>query len=311
MVEFFLGDDWQDIKKYKEFEIPKPKQSMTVDEMTQKTLQDLRNKQGITTPYSDTDTVQNGDNIIVDYKALVDEQPVPRLTAEGELVVVGATPIPNFDNNLLNMKLGDEKVFTVKMPDDIEDTLASKDITFTVKVVIGSKVEPMPLDDSLAQKLGIANIQELMNSVKSMADSKIQETEHMRIINQISHVLVSEHDFKIPAWLSSAEAQFQVKNSGENWEVLPDEQREKYVDSAEKSIKLSLILNEIRNVEPDAQLTDEETFNSLREQLKSFSPNPEDAMKTLISNGQLPILLNRLKDDFALGFIRKTCTIVE
>jgi FKBP-type peptidyl-prolyl cis-trans isomerase (trigger factor) len=102
-----------------------------------------------------------------------------------------------------------------------------------------------------------------------------------------------------------------AKNNGENWEVIPDSQKEKYLEAADNSIKLSLILNKIRDNEPDAQLTDEEVFKAAKENITKFSNEPDKVLEDVVKNGHLPILLNRIRDEYTLSFIEKNCKIVE
>src|SRR5271166_3044230 len=101
------------------------------------------------------------------------------------------------------MKMGEEKSFTIKIPAEVQDELAGKDIKFDVKVVIGSKITPAPLDDTLAKKLGLENIQLVMEGARSVASKKSAEAEELHYINQISSRLVAEYDFKIPSWLTA------------------------------------------------------------------------------------------------------------
>jgi len=300
-----------ELQQYKDFEIPKPAEKMNAVELAQKILQDLRVRYGETTPYGENDFVQIGDNVVINYNGTVDEQPVDRLTASGELVQVGKTPIPGFDDNLLGMKTGEERVFSLVMPAEVTDSLAGKNVTFNVKLILGSKVQPAPLDDSLAKKVGFESFEIMMNHASSTASNRVQETTRNQIMDQVSKRLITNHEFKIPHWISSAEAQMSAKNNGENWEVLSDVQKERYLEHADNSIKLSLVLAKIRDVEPEAQLSDEEVFKIAKENISKFSDKPEEVFEGMFKNGHLPILFNRIRDENTLGFIQKHCTIIE
>ena len=300
-----------ELAQYKEFEIPKQHQTKTSDELAQKTLQDLRVKFGETIPYTDDNFVQMTDNIVLTYTSTMDGEKVERLTAENETVKVGTTPLPGFDEQLLGMKQGEEKSFTIKMPKDLNDYLAGKEIKFDVKVILGAKVIPAPLSDELAQKIGAKNIQEIMNGTKVVADNRLKEEEDAHYANQISARLVSAHDFKIPSWLTASEAKFNASKNGSEWDTMTDFEKEQYVAGAEKSIKLSLVLNKVREEFPESCLTDEESFRILKENFTKSSPEPEKAIESAYKNGILQILLSRVKDDYALQAIKKTCTIVE
>lgn len=300
-----------ELSQYKEFEIPKMHSTETSDEISQKILQDLRVKFGTTNEYTDDEFVQMTDNIIISYAAFIGDEKIDRLTADNETVIVGKTPIPGFDDQLLGMKKGEERSFIVQMPKELNDYLAGKDIKFDVKLVLGAKITPAPLDEELAKKIGVQSLQMVMDGCKSSADNRIADNESSYYFGQISNRLVSGHEFKVPAWLTNAESQFAAKRQGEDWEKLADIQKEAYVVNAEKSIKLSLVLNQVRNEMPEACLTQEETMNMLKDNLKRISNEPEKAMQEVYQSGQMSIMMNRIKDDYTLAAIKKTCTIVE
>lgn len=300
-----------ELKEYKGFEIPKPPEKMSASELAQRMLQDLRVRYGNTTPYGENDFIQMGDNVVIEYNSTVDEQPVERLSASSELVQVGKTPIPGFDENILGMKSGEERSFELKMPEGIPDTLAGKTVKFNVKVILGSKVQPSALDDDLAKKVGFETFQLMMDHASATASSRVQELAKNNITDQISRRLVANHDFKVPSWITTAEAQMNAKNNGENWEVIADSQKERYVEQAENSIKLSLILSKIRDNEPDAQLSDEEVFKIAKENVSKFSDKPDEVFENIFRNGHLPVLFNRIRDEHTLDFIQKNCKIIE
>jgi trigger factor len=300
-----------ELKEYKNFNIPKPADPISSEEFAQKMIQDLRVRFGTTEPYTDNDFVQLGDSIVIDYEGSLDGVQLDVLKANGEVVVVGRTPLENFDSSLLGMSVNEEREFVINIPEASGmPELAGKPVTFKVKLIAGSKSLPAPIDDELAKKAGIDTVDQLMAEVTSMASSRINEIRNTAIYNQISRRLVDNHDFKVPSWIATAEAQIKARGQKQNWEELSDDDKEKLVKSAEDSVKLSLILEKVRGEEPEAQLTDEETFSAVRESFSKTS-NKEQMLQTIISNGQLPLLMNHIRDEYTLGFIKKNSTIIE
>src|SRR5271166_1274316 len=78
-----------ELKEYKGFDIPKPADAISEEEFAQKILEDLRVKYGSINPYVETDFVQMGDNVILDYSASLDGVPIEALNASGEVLSVG------------------------------------------------------------------------------------------------------------------------------------------------------------------------------------------------------------------------------
>lgn len=299
-----------ELKTYKEFEIPKPSGVLPTEELSQRMIQDLRMRYGQTIPYGQDDFVQMGDTIILDLKSSNNGEIIDSLSGSGEILSVGRINIPGFNENLLGMKMEESRDFDLIMPDNHKD-FAGKTLHFEVKITMGSKMEPAALDDDLAKKIGVETFGKLMENVRSTASLRVKELESNQTMDQISRRLIENHDFKIPEWISTAEAQINAKNAGHEWDKISDEDRAGHIDIAEKSIKLSLILQKIRDIEPDAQLTDEEVFESAKQNIAKYSQDPEKVMGEIFNNGHLPLLFNRIRDEYALGFIEKTCKVVE
>lgn len=303
-----------ELKAYKEFDIPKSAGIMSAEELTQKMLQELRTKQGDTVPYGADDFVQMGDTIILDFDTTLDGVPVASLTGAGEILNVGRINIPGFNESLLGMKPEESREFDLNMPDTYSregDSLAGKTLHFKVKISTGSKTVPAPLNDDLAKKLGLENFESLLTNARATASNRVNELENNHYMDQISRRIIEAHDFRIPSWIASSEAQINARNAGQDWDSISDEQKEKFIDMAEKSVKLSLVLIKIRESEPDAQLSDEEVFELAKKNLAKYSPDPDKVLQEIYKNGHLPLFFNRIRDEHTLSFIQKTCNIIE
>jgi trigger factor len=300
-----------ELGEYKCFEIPKPMITMSADELAQKMLQELRVKCGSMRPFADDEFVQIGDYMIANHTATIDDKVYDKYTAIGSIIDVGSTGIQGFDEQLVGMVVGETREFTIKMPKSDDPETSEKDVKFSVSLTTGSKKEPVALDESLAEKAGFASFDVLLENVKTVASSRVIEAETSQIFEQISNRLVKNHDFRIPAWISLAEAKVLAKNANSEWDTLQDYQKEMYISNAEDNIKLSLVLNKIREKEVDAQLTDEELFSIAKYSISKFTKDVDKTMSELYSSGRLPIFLNKIKDEHTLETIKKTCTIKE
>ena len=297
------------LKQYKEFEIPKPPLPAEED-MAQKTVQEIRERYGQTIPYTDDDFVTKGDTLVIDYKAFVGDELVENLQNTGEVINVGRTNVPGFDDNLLGMKQGDTREFVLKAPkSDLK--VSEKDVRFVVTLTLGSKNTPAALDDELAKKLGMENMDQVFTQARAVASNRRKEIEKQYTNDQISRRLIGNHEFQVPSWISMAEAQITAKSAHKEWDKLSDGEKSEFIVKAENNIKLSLILEAIRSEEPEAQTTDEEVYKLAKENLSGFSDKPEEVLANLAKHGQLMFLFTRIRDDYTLGFIEKTCKIIE
>jgi trigger factor len=207
-----------ELKDYKDFEIPKAPISIPEEELSQKMIQDLRTRYGTTVPYSADDFVQDGDTVILDFKTSLNGEPVESLTGNGEILNVGRINIPGFNESLYGMKPGETREFDLNMPGTYKEDFAGKTLHFEVKMNMGSKVEPAPLNDELATKIGIETFDKLMENVRATASNRVKELESNHNMDQISRRLIAAHDFKIPTWISTGEAQVNARNAGQDWD---------------------------------------------------------------------------------------------
>lgn len=310
--DLFVKPDFE-VAPYKNISMPKPHEDMSAIEFGEKMLQELRIKYGEVSPYSEEDFVQEGDNVIIDYEGLVDNQKLSNLCSQGEMLTVGRSQLPNFDNNLLGMKLNETREFDILVPEDGLPSLAGKMITFKVTINMGSKTIPCPLDDSLALKMGKKDFTELKEFVHTAAMGRTSNNLKLLLNGAVANRLVTDNNFPVPLWLSLSEAKYLAHNAKMEWDVVPEQDKERYLEMATRNVKLALILDKIRELEPEAQLTDQEVFDIVKQSLikNQTKESIDDTLKEMNRTGYLQILFSRIKDEFALDFVVKTVNVVE
>lgn len=310
--EMYTKPDFS-LKEYKNMEIPKPAAQISANEMCERALQELRVRLGEVAPYLENDFVQVGDNVIINYTGVVDGEKSDSLSAEGEMLTVGSSPVPDFDNNLLGMTLGEVRSFNLLVPDTALPSYAGKKCTFEVTLVMGSKTIPCPLDDTLAVKAGKANYEELRTFVMGSATAKASEAGRMELIKAVSNKLVEDNKFDVPHWMTLSEAQYLAQRSNLDWNSIKDADKERLLEVSEKNVRLALILDKVREDEPEAQLTDQEVFNIVKSNLaKTKIEKPIDqVIEEMNKSGYMQILFSRIRDEYALDFLVKNIKIVE
>lgn len=296
---------------YKDFEIPKPAAPIAADELAAKMLQELRERNGTTTAYGENDFVQMGDSVIIDYQAYKDGSAIPDFKNNGEVVNVGKIEIPGFSENILGMKPGETRSFELFFDAKIKPEYNNSILKFEVKMHTGSKIAPAALDDDLAKTVGTESLVKLMENVNAMATNRINDLEKSNIVEQIAQRLVEGHDFKVPEWISVEEAKVNAKNNKKDWNIIPDAEKEQYIKMAKNNVKLSLILEKVRENEPEAQLAQEELLKIAQSNLAAHTQDPSKVFEELYKNGMLGLFLNRIKDEFCLNFISKNCKVIE
>lgn len=113
---------------------------------------------------------KKNDEVVIDFKG-VDEkgEPVKGADAVDYPLLLGSnTFIPGFEENVIGMKPGEEKTFTLAFPKDYGvKALANRKVTFTATVKKVSELEEPKLDDAFAATLGpVKTVKELREDIK-------------------------------------------------------------------------------------------------------------------------------------------------
>lgn len=304
------------LKEFKNMEIPKPHEPASVEEVAERMLQELRVRAGEVSQFVENDFVQEGDSVIVDYVATLDGVKVDQLSGEGQMLCIGKG-LKSFDDNLLGMSAGETRDFNLVIPDDGLPSLSGKTVNFSCTLLTGSKTTPCALDDSLAVKVGKKDFNELKEFIVGNAQAQIQNKFKTDLNNAICTRLVNDNQFEVPGFMSLSEAQYLCQQSNLKWDELNDQDRERFLEMAANNCRLSLILDFIRESTPDAQLTEQEVFNIVKQHLAANKANGkikedlDSVIKDMDKSGQLQILFARIKDQVVLEWLVKNVRVVE
>ena len=302
-----------ELQNYKSMEVPTPPQPVSVEDVAQRMLQNLRMNHGDRVPFTEDNFIEMGDIASVTYEAYVDGEKRDELSSSGgDILTVGSSKVADFDSNLLGMKVGETREFQVSVNNSSKPELDGKQVKFVVTLNMAMKMIPCALDDALAQKLGKPSFEVLNQEVQQQAFATLENQNRQVKQNAVIGRLVAMHDFKVPDWLSVQEAKYLAASSKLDWDAFNDQTKENYIAQAEKNIRLSLVLEKIRETEPEAQLADSELINIVRNNLSAMSDKPlEEVMKDLNNLGYLQVLYNRIRDEYTLNFVLKTVKFVD
>jgi trigger factor len=309
----FLKKPDFELKQYKGFEIPKPHRPMTAAEGAEKMIQELRVQHADPVPYGENDFVQDGDQVTLDVIASDPNGKLDGLSREGALYTVGQNPIKEIDQKMYGMKAGEEREFDIIFEDseDYQEQVRGKRIKFNVKVHMGTKKVPLPLDDELAKKVGLETYEKLRNEAEGTASARIDANEKQQIMNQVMMQILAAHDFEVPAWNVLMESQKFAAGQGVPWESLTDEQVDNINAQSRDKVKLSLILDAIRDDEPDAVYSDQEMIDKIRAQITEQGQNADEIMSRLAQDGSLIGTIAAMKDKAIMHWLVEQSTVIE
>lgn len=222
-----------------------------------------------TAEYAEVDrAAKQGDRAWIDFDGK-DSKEVPVSGASGKdypLALGSNTFIPGFEDNVVGLKKGDEKTFTIPFPKDYGvKALQGKKVTFTIAV---NKVEETKLDelnDAFAAKVGpFKNVDELKSDIEKQIGLERERQAQQDFENQLIKDLVAKSKVQLPESLlneqiEAVDREFKqnLAYRGEtiteyltNSSQTEESYREKELKpAAEERLKAGLILSEIAELE--------------------------------------------------------------
>ncbi len=269
----------------------------------------------------DDRTVKDGDQVVIDFEGFVDGKAFEGGKAEGQQLTIGSkTFIPGFEEQLIGMKLEEEKDIKVTFPEDyFSKDLAGKEATFHIKLHSISVKELPKIDDEFAKDVSeFDTLKELKASIK---EKKKEENEHRakhEMEDAALEAVCENTTIDIPDGMIELEIDNMEDNIGQRLQYqgmsldqylkmmgkTEKELREEFKEDAKKNVKTSLVLEKIveeEKFEADKDYIKEELekmakqYNrkveelekndNLKEYLETASKN-EQAVKIIIDNAK-------------------------
>lgn len=304
---------------YKDLGIKKEVEAVTEEEIN-KELEALQKKNS-TLVTVDRDVIQEGDTISLDFAGSIAGEPIPGGTAEGYSLEIGSkTFIPGFEEQLVGMKVGEEKEIEVTFPSDYhKEDLAGKDVIFKVKANEIKMKEVPALNDDFAKDVSeFATLDELKNSIKERLETEAQQAAERDFVEELIKTVVENAQVDIPQVMIEQETEAiedEFRNrlqyqgfSYEQYKALAgvDEEKikEQFKDDAEKRVRTHLVLEAIAKAE-NMQVGETEIDQEIEEISKMVGQPPQQIKAYLLSQGNLGNLKREIMRKKAIEYLKE------
>ncbi|MBB3403674.1 trigger factor [Rhizobium sp. BK347] len=232
----------------------------------------------------------NGDRVTIDYLGKVDGVAFDGGKDEDSQLVLGSNRfIPGFEEQLVGVKAGDEKVITVTFPADYPaKNLAGKEATFDINVKEVAAPGEIEINDELASKLGLESADRLKEIVRGQIESQYGSVTRQKVKRQILDQLDEMYQFDTPQKLVDAEfasiwrqIETDLSESGKTFEdedTTEEKAREEYRKLAERRVRLGLVLSEIGE-KAGVEVSEDELQRALYAQLQQFPGQEKEILE--------------------------------
>ena len=213
------------------------------DKDIQKRIAEIAKNQNNFKDKKDDEKSQNGDLIVFDYKATVDDQNFEGGEGKNTQIILGKDLfIKNFDKHLLGVKKNQEVTAEVILPENYPNKkYSNKKAKFFCKILNVKKSEITQINDEFAKNLGAKDLNDLKILVSKQVHNQYKQTLDLITKSEILNQLDKFKEIEIPKNLINQEVE--ILSQG-----MSNEEKEKnkleHEKSAKKRIKTGLILNE-------------------------------------------------------------------
>ena len=195
--------------------------------------------------------------------------------------------LAGFEEKLKGMKKDEERNFSLKVPENyFQKNLAGKEINFKVKTISVQKAQIPELTDEFAKSLGqFKDLTDLKKSIFEGIKAEKRKSESERIRNEILNEIIENSEFEVPDILIEQEKNryleelkiripqiFKIDFKQYLNQIKKNEQdfKDSYQKTAEKEIKKTLILREIKKKEK-VIVSEDEVLKMANEILSNFA----------------------------------------
>lgn len=261
---------------------------------------------------------ENGDTATIDFSGSVNGEKFEGGTSENYPLVLGSGSfIPGFEEQVVGMKVGEEKDVNVKFPEDYQaENLRGKDAVFAVKLhKIEKKELPEISDEFIKDAAGAESVDAYKKETRERLEKQAKEKGDAETENNIVKAITEKAEVEIPEAMIDNQVDIMVRNAeyrlgmqyggmkladylkymGSNM----DDFRKGYRAQAEETVKSQLVIDKIireenikaEDAEIDAKL--EEFAKSANKTLEEYKKDVDDSQREYIAND---IVINKLFD---------------
>jgi len=296
----------------------------TDDAAMENTLADIAAAQGDSAAIKDDRETKTGDVLVIDFLGRVGGEEFAGGKAEGyELTLGSGTFIPGFEEQLIGVKVGDKIEVKVKFPDSYGAAeLSGKDAVFDVTVNELKETVPSAIDDELAKKVGMENLEALKKSIREEQESEFNEMSRMILKRALLDELSAAHDFEIPEklldrefdtiWKQFEEQRKKDKDAGQGSEEKTDDEHKKdFREIAERRVRLGLLLSEVGRAN-NVQISQEDVNSQLMAEARRHPGREKEVMEHYKNNPEaMEELSAPLYEEKVVNFILEQASITE
>lgn len=268
--------------------------------------------------------VENGDTVTIDYSGSVDGVKFEGGTAEKQTLVIGSgTFIPGFEDQVIGMKIGEERDINVKFPEEYHaENLKGKDSVFHIVLhEIKKKELPELTDEFIKDSVGAESLEAYKKEVTERLTKQNNDRAEREIEDEMVKEISENATVEIPDALIDMqtdrmveEMSYRLSYQGLKLEdylkyvgKTVEDYRNEYKPQAESIVKSQLVIEKIISDEK-IEATDADVEARIEEMAKAQGREIPDVKKNMQAR-QLDYVKNEIVIKKFFEFLKKNNTI--
>ena len=260
--------------------------------------------------------VKEHDIAVIDFEGFVDGVAFEGGKAENHELEIGSkTFIPGFEDQVIGMKIGQEKEINVKFPEEyFSKDLAGKDAMFKVKLHEIKRKELPAIDDEFAKDVSeFETLKELKDSIKEKLEEENKNKAKYELEEEAIKTVCDAVKVEIPSGMVETEIDNILKDidaklsyQGMNLEQYlkimgktEEDVRKEYAEQAERSVKSRMVLEAIVAAEK-LEATEEDIVAKINEMAQAYG---KDSKELLENENLRNYIKDNMKTEKAITFI--------
>ena len=241
--------------------------TVKIDEKeTDKRINEIAKNQPNFKDAPDGTKAKEGDLVVFDYEATVDDEPFKGGEGKNTQLTLGKDLfLKGFDKQLIGVKKGDDKIVEAILPENFpEKELINKKAKFKCSITAVKNSEEVKIDDQFAKNLGAKDLKDLKNLISKQINDEYKNSLDRLAKNQILKEIETFKVSEIPENL--LEEEVKILSQGMSEEDAK-KSRKNFEEIAKKRIKVGLILNEFGE-QNKIQVSEQELQTEVQKQIR-------------------------------------------
>ncbi|MBE0499057.1 MAG: trigger factor [Campylobacterales bacterium] len=280
-------------------------------------IQELAQSQATLVDVEEERALVEGDAALINFEGSVDGVLFEGGAAENFSLTLGSKQfIPGFEEQVIGMKKGEEKIIKVTFPENYGGKeLAGKDADFKVKVNAIQEKEKVRLDAALAKKMLPGEEDASMDMLKEKVQEQLENEALSKLYNDelkpaLLEKFVETFNFDLPAFVVEQEMDMalnkkaQTMNEEEISELRENAEkvqtlREEFREDATRSVKATFIIDALAKAE-NIKVEENEVMQTIYFEAIQMGQDPAGVYDNYKKSGYLPAIQMAMVEDKVL-----------